>query len=59
MNMQIENITNSMLSLFLYKSFKKTKSSKSKGMKPMNTKYERIEEWGRRKEYGLLKGTSP
>ena len=57
--MSIENITNSMLSLFLYKSFKKIKSSKSKGIKPMNTKYERIEEWGRRNESGLLTGISP
>ena len=59
MNIKIENIKNSKLSLFVYKSFKKIKSSKTKGIKPINTKYERIEEWGRRKESGLLTGTSP
>ena len=59
MNINTENIKNSTLSLFIYKSFKKIKSSKTKGIKPMNTRYERIEEWGRRNESGLLTGTSP
>lgn len=58
-NIKIENIKNSKLSLLVYKSFKKTISSITKGIKPMNTRYERIEEWGRRNESGLLTGTSP